>query len=154
MAEFDDVFRAEYLRLVRALSLSFSPPAAEEAVADAFVVAHRRWDRVSRLDDPVGWVRRVAVNHAISAQRSLFRRQRRELQATSVAYTSDVTEELLDLRAAVAALPPRQRLVVSLHYLAALSVEEVAAVLEISPGTVKSTLFEARARLRKEQEHA
>ena len=60
MEDFDALFRAEYLRLVRALSMSFSSTVAEEAVADAFAAAHRRWSRVSHLDDPAGWVRRVA----------------------------------------------------------------------------------------------
>ncbi len=46
------------------------------------------------------------------------------------------------------ALPRRQREVVTLHYLADLPLVEVAAVLGISIGSVKSHLFDARAALR------
>lgn len=151
--DFDEVFRDEYLRLVKALALSFSPTIAEEAVADAFVVAHRRWKRVSGLNDPVGWVRRVAINKAIGAQRSVFRRRRREELTCSVTPAPHLTDELVDLRAAITALAPRQRMVFSLHYLADMSVDEVAFALEISPGTVKSTLFDVRRRLRQEDGH-
>lgn len=60
---------------------------------------------------------------------------------------SDV-EGRIDLDRAVAALPPRQRLAVELHYVVGLDVAETAAVMGCAPGTVKSTLFDARARLR------
>lgn len=53
-----------------------------------------------------------------------------------------------DVDVAVSALPRRQREVVTLHYLLDLPVREVAAVLSISEGSVKSHLFDARAALR------
>lgn len=52
------------------------------------------------------------------------------------------------LERAIAQLPERQRLAVQLHYFVGLSVEETAAVMQWSAGTVKSTLFDARTRLR------
>jgi RNA polymerase sigma-70 factor (ECF subfamily) len=53
-----------------------------------------------------------------------------------------------DLAGAVAALPPRQRLAVDCFYYAGLTVAETAAVMGCAEGTVKSTLSDARARLR------
>jgi RNA polymerase sigma-70 factor, ECF subfamily len=153
----DDIevlFEAEFPRLVRALGVAFDPESAADAVQEAFIAADRRWRRISRYDDPVGWIRRVAINRLRNGERN--RRRRREILDTVVAVPDeDLTAELLDLRAAVAALPERARLVVCLHYLAALPVAEVAALLEISDGTVKSTLHEARKRLRAElqEEH-
>ncbi|MEP6851318.1 MAG: sigma-70 family RNA polymerase sigma factor [bacterium] len=58
------------------------------------------------------------------------------------------SEIRLDVEQAVSALPRRQRQVVTLHYLADLPVNEVAAVLGISPGSVKSCLHDARTTLR------
>lgn len=148
--EFDKLFRDEYLRLVRALSISFSHTIAEEAVADAFAAAHRRWARVSQLDDPAGWIRRVAINRAVSATRSVLRRRSREQRACSVQPRATLSDELVDLAAAIAALPRRQRLIFSLRYLADVSVADIAVTLSISPGTVKSTLHDVRAKLSKE----
>lgn len=53
-----------------------------------------------------------------------------------------------DLQAAIAALPPPQRAALALFYLEGLSVAEVALALDIPPGTVKTRLLHARARLR------
>ncbi len=59
-----------------------------------------------------------------------------------------------DLAAAIAALPPPQRAALALFYLEGLSVAEVAHALDIPPGTVKSRLTLARARLRAHLEGA
>ena len=55
---------------------------------------------------------------------------------------------VLDLRRELAGLPPRMRATVCLHYLAGFTTAEVAAALGIATGTVKSTLHDARRRLR------
>ena len=62
-----------------------------------------------------------------------------------MAATSDVD---VALEQAVSRLSRRQREAVGLHYYAGLSVAETAAVMRCSAGTVKSTLSDARARLR------
>lgn len=54
----------------------------------------------------------------------------------------------IDLERAIAELAERQQLAVHLHYFVGLSVDESAAVMGCSPGTVKSTLFDGRSRLR------
>ena len=85
------------------------------------------------------------------------RRRRAEILATiRPVAPEDLTDAVLDLRRAVDALPERMRLVVCLHYLAGLSVEEVAGALDVAGGTVKSTLHDGRQRLRsllEEQRH-
>jgi RNA polymerase sigma factor (sigma-70 family) len=57
-------------------------------------------------------------------------------------------EDALDVERAVRSLPRRQRLAVDCFYFAGLSVAETAAVMDCAEGTVKSTLSDARARLR------
>lgn len=54
----------------------------------------------------------------------------------------------LDLERAITQLAHRQQLAVHLHYFVGLTVEETAAVMSCSAGTVKSTLFDARSKLR------
>jgi RNA polymerase sigma-70 factor (ECF subfamily) len=119
----EDAYRRHFAGLVRGLAVAYDDAeAAADAVQDAFLAAERRWGRVQGYDDPVAWVRHVAVNR--------------------------LTAELLDLRAAVAALPEQMRLAVCLHYLAGCSVDEVAETLGVASGTVKSNLHDARRRLR------
>lgn len=147
MTDVTDLFDAEYARLVRSLGVAFDPVDAADAVQEAFIQADRGWATVSRYDDPAGWVRRVAVNRLLNGKRN--RRRRREILATiRPVADADLTDDLLDLRRAVAALPDRMRAAVCLHYLLDLPVDEVATALDVSPGTVKSNLHDARTRLR------
>jgi len=149
MNDAGELFDAEYERLVRSLGVAFTPVDAADAVQEAFIEADRSWDEVGGYDDPAGWVRRVAVNRLLNGKRN--RRRRDEILATIKPVADDeLTAELLDLRRAVAGLPDRMRAVVCLHYLADLTVDQVAATLEVSPGTVKSNLHDARLRLREQ----
>lgn len=147
MTDVSELFEAEYERLVRSLGVAFDAHAAADAVQEAFIQADRSWSRVVTLDDPAAWVRRVAINRLLNGRRN--RTRRREILATVRPVADrDLTEDLVDLRRAIAALPDRMRAAVCLHYLADLRVDEVAAALEVSPGTVKSNLYDARIRLR------
>lgn len=147
VADVDELFSKEYARLVRALGVAFDAESAADAVQDAFVEADRRWRRVGQLDDPAGWVRRVAL-HRLANRRRDHRRQAEILATVRPVVADDLTDARLDLRRAVDGLPQRMRVVVCLHYLADLSVDEVARTLDIASGTVKSTLHDARNRLR------
>jgi RNA polymerase sigma-70 factor (ECF subfamily) len=61
----------------------------------------------------------------------------------------ELDEEAAKTRKAVAALPVSQRMVVVLYYLNDLSIEEIAGILDIPEGTVKSRLYYARSTLKK-----
>lgn len=143
----DSLFEREFPRLVRALSVAYDADAAADAVQEAFIKADRKWRKVSQYDDPAGWVRRVAVNRLSNHRRN--RRRRDEILASvRPVLDDDLTDSLLDLRRAVAGLPEKMRLATTLHYLGDLSIDETADALGVSPGTVKSNLHDARARLR------
>ena len=143
----EDLFEREYVRLVRALAAAFDAESAADAVQEAFIEADRRWTKIAGYDDPAAWVRRVALNRLRNGRRN--RRRREEILATiRPVAVEDMAPADLDLHRAIHALPDRMRETVCLHYLAGLSVDEVAVTLEIASGTVKSTLHDARARLR------
>jgi len=149
--EFERLFRVHYRPLVRALTVGAgAPDDAADAVQDAFVQLHRHWSRICRYDDPVRWLRRVAINRIVDQQRGAQRRQR-ALAKVRVSEAA-VAESHLDLRDAIATLAPQQRLAVSLHYLADLAVSEVAEAMAVAEGTVKSQLHDARRRLRERLE--
>jgi RNA polymerase sigma-70 factor (ECF subfamily) len=117
----------------------------DDVVQEALV---RAWRKRSQYDETRGSVQAWLL--AIVADRARRHRVRarpgRELVDVP-APTCDV-ERALDLDQAIAALPARQRLAVELHYFLGLDVRECAVVMGCSEGTVKSTLFDARARLR------
>jgi RNA polymerase sigma-70 factor (ECF subfamily) len=142
----EELFRRDYTRLVRALAVAYDAESAADAVQDAFVEADRRWRRISQYDDPAGWIRRVALNRLRDGRRN--RRRREEILATiRPVAPDDLTDERLDLHRALESLPETMRVTVCLYYLADLSVEQVAATLDVAPGTVKSNLHDARRRL-------
>ena len=146
-AGFDELFRREFPRLVRALSVAEGPEEAADAVQEAFVEADRRWSAVGAMTDPAGWVRRVAVNRLSNVGR--YRRRRTAiLAAVRPPDPAALGEADLDLLAAIRALPRAQRLAVCLHDIAGLPVAEVAESLGVATGTVKSNLHDARASLR------
>jgi RNA polymerase sigma-70 factor (ECF subfamily) len=146
-SDLSEVFRSEFGRLVSALAVGFGTEAAADAVQEAFIAADRRWTRVGAYDDPAAWVRHVALNRLRNERRNA-RRRAEILSAVRAPSPNELTDELLDLRAALALLPRQQRASVCLHYLGGYTVDEVAAAMTIAPGTVKSHLSDARARLR------
>lgn len=142
----------EQRRVVATVSLwCASPDDALDAVTDA---TGRAWERLARgesIDNLAAWVTRVAMNRVRSGHR---RRDTARRKGHLVAVVADATDDPiaataahLDLRRALAHLTDRQRVVVALHHGLDRSIDEIAAELGVAPGTVKSTLHQARARL-------
>lgn len=139
----DEVYRALVLTLRDG---ELAADATQEALARALV----RWDEVSGYANPTGWVYRVALNWA----RSWFRRHTRELLGQPPERACRPVAEPSDpaVDRALRGLPVEQRAVVVLRLYLDWSVEDVAAALEVSPGTVKSRLARALDRLRERLE--
>ena len=149
-AEFEACWQRDRDRLRRALALSIGDAQlASEAVDEAFTRAYARWSRVSRYQDPTGWIYRVAANWATSALRKRRLRPVRPVEHLDRA-THDTVEDGALLQA-IAALPAGQRTVVVLRFYLDWDVARIAAALDIAPGTVKSRLSRALDRLRDEQ---
>ena len=147
---FEDFYSEEYAAVVGlAYALSGSRWGAEDLAQEAFLAAHRNWERIGRYDRPGAWVRRVVANRSVSA----FRRRVAEARALARAVSGERTE-IPDLDAgdpelwgAVRALPRRQAQVVALFYLEDRAIAEVAEILDMTPGTVKRHLHDGRLRL-------
>lgn len=138
-----------YPRLVAAVALvSGSRPAAEDAVQEALLRAWERSERGERIESLNAWVSTVSLNIARSGIRRLAAERRARARLGSRAGVTDPAEEVrADVERSLAALPRRQREVVVLRYYLGMDTKEVAEVLRIHEGTVKSTLFKARAAL-------
>lgn len=147
---FDDWYRSEYRPVVGLVySLSGSRGAAEEIAQDAFIEAHARWGELSSYDDPGAWVRKVAMNRA----RSGYRRKAAEARAyarylgRTRVLPATLPEPAGDFWAAVRDLPEQQAKVIALHYLEDRPVDEIASILGLAEGTVKTHLHRGRATL-------
>jgi RNA polymerase sigma-70 factor (ECF subfamily) len=148
---FERLYRAEHARLVKvALAFLRDREAAMDAVQEAFLRVYRHWGDDRVLDRPEAWVRRVLVNECIDRTR----RSRREAQVNSrveamprSVSASQMVDTTAQVFQAAAALPSLQLACVVLHYVDQQSIDEVAEVLGVRPGTVKSSLFRARRRL-------
>ena len=143
-----ELFEATYPRLVRTLwFVVHDHELAQEIAQEAFVELYRRWSKVCSYDRPELWVRRVALRKAQHETARAMRRLR--VERDSVADLEVSAPELPDpaLRAAIRALPPRQRAVVALYYLEDRPMEEVADLLGCSTATGFVHLHRARHRL-------
>jgi RNA polymerase sigma-70 factor (ECF subfamily) len=146
----ETLFRAHYARLVRALAVvSGSQESAADAVQEAFVKAHLHWRKIQRYDDPVGWIRRVAINKLRDDHRRRGRKEK-AVERLHGEFRPDQHDwsDGVDITSLLADLPKQQRLAMALFYVNGLSVAEVAASLEISEGAVKFHLHQGRDRLR------
>ena len=148
-----ELYAAHYRRLVRsAWMLVHDVPTAEEVVQDAFVSMHDAWQRLRDAENAVAYVRRAVVNRS----RSVMRHQmvvEKYLEEPPPDMPSAEHGALVSLeRAAVVAalqrLTARQREAIVLRYYADLSEGEIAEVMGISRGAVKSHTARGMAALR------
>jgi RNA polymerase sigma factor (sigma-70 family) len=137
--------------LVRSLDAYIADLAvAEELGQEALLRASQRWPRVRRMESPEGWCHHVAMNLATSylRRRGSEQRARRRLAAGRHEHHDADTATVLTVRSAVAALPVRERSVITLRFFADLSVRETAQVLNMTEDAVRSLAKRAAQRLR------
>ena len=145
--DFDGLYHAHFRSLTLQLTAYYGDlRQAQDLVQEAFCRAFARWSRVSRYDDPVAWVRRVAWNLATSRWRRLRTAQSCSARpARGVRAGAGPGPGRADRRAGRVA--GHQRRAVVLHYLADLSVAQIAAQEDVPEGTVKSWLHRGRTAL-------
>ena len=152
--------------LTTATLLTWDLGEAEDIVQECLLRVARQWPRVTRMEHPQAYARRVLVNLAIDgrdrrarrvlelagsdAQPAAGRDAARDGRAHST--DADARVELLGTReqllGAIATLPPRQRAMLVLRFFEDLSEAQTAELLGCSVGTVKSTTSRGLERLR------
>ena len=149
--DFRDYVRARSRALLRtAYLLTGNRADAEDLVQSALAKTYLAWDRIEDRGALDGYVRRAMVNTHIS----WWRRRRVEEYPTDdipdqAVVDHSVTSDLQEtLRRAVDRLPQRMRAAVTLRYYEDMTEAEIAEVLGVSLGTVKSTVSRAVAKLR------
>jgi RNA polymerase sigma-70 factor (ECF subfamily) len=160
MSSADEPLEREFEeRLVDSSSLAFrlaysvlrDRPEAEDVAQEALAKAFRSFRKLRDRNRFRAWLARTAWRMAIDRQRANRRRLLRDGAALSmqpVAVDPRAQERLAALWNAVDALPEKLRIVIVLANMEGHDIAEVAALLSIPEGTVKSRLFDARKRLR------
>jgi RNA polymerase sigma-70 factor, ECF subfamily len=145
---FEELYRREYPGLYGVASALVSADKRDDMVQDTMYRALLHWNRVRQLDRPGAWCHRVLVN----ACRMVWRRglvERRYLSnyPHGALTTSGPTPDVVAFWAAVRELPSRPRLAVALYYAADHTTAEIASILGVPEGTVRSDLTRARTAL-------
>ena len=157
--DFEAAFQAYFPPVYRFIARRVGPALAEDLAAETFATAYRRR---SAFDPGQGSLRSWLYGIAANLVRNHWRAEQHllaldarlvpevDLSGSAEAVDQRVTASMLAprLAAGLAQLTGDQRDVLLLHAWAELSHEEIAAVLGIAPGTVRSRLSRARAALR------
>ena len=160
--------RSAFARLVEAnqerlfssmLQVTGSPDEAEEVVQEAFIRAFLKLDTFQQNSQFFTWLYRIAFNSALTRKRRRRAKfsldQWRESNGQEVAYHGDAVDEPMlqrerveMVRAALGLLSDDHRSILVLREMDGYSYEEIAEILEISIGTVRSRLSRARNQLK------
>ena len=143
---FEEVYRSEYPGLVAvAAAMTGDRDGAQDLVHDTMVKAFVRWDRLSRLDRPGAWCHHVLLNICRSRlrRRATERRYLPYLRRRATTAPEPSTDTLV-FWSTVRRLPSRPRAVVALYFGADLTSVQIAEVLGVPEGTVRSDLSAAR----------
>jgi RNA polymerase sigma-70 factor (sigma-E family) len=151
------LWASHHVELTRlAVGMTRDSGEAEALVQDAFVALLARWSQLREQDAALSYLRRVVVNggrgrwRKLGRERDMAARRSAHSGAAHLLASDAATTEVdtrLDLLVALRALPPRRRACVLLRHYADLSEADVARLLGISIGTVKSQTSRALQQL-------
>jgi RNA polymerase sigma-70 factor (sigma-E family) len=149
--EFADYMSARRSSLLRlAVLLCQDAHKADDLLQAAMTRTYVYWHKAAKADDIDAYVRAILVREFIrERQTSWARRVSLTGQPVEMPAAAPDHEGALDLRTAVAALPPRQRAVLVLRYYCDLNIDQSAATLGCTAGTIKSQTAKALDTLRR-----
>jgi RNA polymerase sigma factor (sigma-70 family) len=149
---FEQFVRLHFEPLASTLALiTMDRQLAAGATQEAFLRLHLRWATREELDDPVAWLYQVGINRCRDYRRQLRRSARLFTRLSGEPSPGDTGPTWLvefDFTRLMKQLPRRQRIAAVLFYRCDLSAAEIAQVMQISEGAVKSHLHRARETLR------
>ena len=149
---FEHLVRKHTPDLIRTLTLVvLDREAAAEIAQETFIQLYLHWNEVVRHPNISGWIYKVALNRARDYRRSLARATRLASQlGTSLPAREPVDPWRPDVEflQVLRNLPKKQRTAAALHHIGDLSVPEVARIMDVSEGTVKSHLYRAHQALK------
>lgn len=153
---FESLFRehqcAVYRWIVRIIR---DPASAEDLTVETFMRAYRAHARFRAAGNFEAWLRRIATNAALDHLRTArpYVELPDDLAATPAPDTAEQNESRAAIRAALASLPPRLRVVVQLGLIEEEPYRSIGDALGVSESAVKLRMFRAVRILRKKLQH-
>jgi RNA polymerase sigma-70 factor (sigma-E family) len=143
----DSLYRAQATRLIRLAYIMLGDrPAAEDVIQDAFCGLYRHWDQLASQAGALSYVRSSVLNgcRTVLRRRALVRRATTYQPPAGSAETAAlVNEERREVMRAVRQLPRRQREALVLRFYLDLPEQEIARIMGVRPGTVRSATHRA-----------
>jgi RNA polymerase sigma-70 factor (ECF subfamily) len=155
-AAFVQLYRRHYDAVFRyCVHRLFERQAAEDITSEVFLKVVENFGRFKGSERQLrNWLYKIATNAVNdylrkTARRNGFLKRAREQANSQVANCGESAEKLAALKEAVFALKPRYQTIITLRFFENLKLTEIAEVLASRPGTVRSQLARALAKLRK-----
>ena len=147
---FEEFFELQHARLFGALSIMTGDRfEAEEVMQDAFLKVWERWDRVSAMDEPVGFLYRTAMNLYRKRLRRAGVAMRKAVNLAPQGDALDAVETRDEAMRLLRTLTPREREAIVLTAYLGYSTEEAGRLLGIKANTVRVLTMRARDSLRR-----
>ena len=147
--DFEEFYQTEFPGLVRSMFLLVPDvDEAQELAQEAMVRVYERWDRVSAMESPGGYLYRVATNLNRRRIRSLAVRTRGLLKLRAALHDVEIDADRRDVADAILSLSVRLREAFMLVDWLGMSSEEASRILHIAPASVRSRVHRARRELR------
>jgi RNA polymerase sigma factor (sigma-70 family) len=148
-ARFDTFFEEEHERLYKALYfVTGNRQDAEELMQDAFLKLWERWDSIHQIEDPTGYLFRIALNGFRMRRRRAAMSVRKVVPMPEARDLFSDAEMRADVRALLLQLTPRQRAALLLVDLLGYPSERAARILHVRPSTVRALATKGRRALR------
>ena len=146
---FDAFVQEEHERLYKALYfITGSREDAEDLSQDAFMKLWERWGTIDRINDPTGYLFRVALNGFRMRRRRAAMALRRHVPATDTRDEFLEVEMRAEVRRLLLSLTPRQRAALLLVDLLGYRSEQAARILRVRPSTVRNLASQGRSALK------
>jgi RNA polymerase sigma-70 factor (ECF subfamily) len=148
-ARFDTFVQEEHERLYKALYfVTGSREDAEDISQEAFMKLWERWDRIDQIEDPTGYLFRVALNGFRMRRRRTTMAIRKALPLPEASDGFVEAEMRADVRRMLLGLTPRQRAALLLVDLLGYPSEQAARILRVRPSTVRNLASQGRRALK------
>lgn len=128
-----------------ALSLVKNSSDASDAIQDAILEAYEKLDTLRNPEYFRTWLIRILIHKCYALLQRASRQIPMEFTEAEGGVTEECPDTSLDVRSAMDSLSDGDRLVLSLFYLEDIPIKEIASMLGISPGAVKTRLTRSRA---------